>query len=160
MRKGDKMKITKRDYSGKSVFVGIDVHKKSYVVAACCDGEVVKKWTTTANPTSLAQQLSKFFDGAEVHSAYEAGFSGFKLHRVLISAGIKSRVINAASIEVESNSRVKTDKRDAKKIAEQLAANRLRAIYIPTEQEEARRSLSRGREATVERRKAIGNQLK
>ena len=154
------MKIAKRDYSGKSVFVGIDVHKKSYVIAACCDGEVVKKWTSTANPITLAQQLSKFFDGAEVHSAYEAGFSGFKLHRVLISAGIKSRVINAASIEVESNSRVKTDKRDAKKIAEQLAANRLRAIYIPTEQEEARRSLSRGRETTVERRKAIGNQLK
>lgn len=154
------MRVSKQDYFGKKVFVGIDVHKKSYVIAVCCEGEMVKKWTTTANPIALAQQLSKYFEGAEIHSAYEAGFSGFKLHRVLSSTGIKSRVINAASVEVQSNSRVKTDKRDAIKIAEQLAANRLRAIYIPTEQEEARRSLSRGRETTVDRRKAIGNQLK
>lgn len=154
------MKVTSCDYSGKKVFVGIDVHKKSYVIAAHCDGEIVKKWTTPADPDSTAEQLTKFFKGAEVHSAYEAGFSGFKLHRVLAAAGVNSRVVHAASIEVKSNDRVKTDKRDAKKIAEQLAANRLRGIYVPSEVEEMRRSLSRGREQVVERRKAIGNQLK
>lgn len=154
------MKITTHDYTGKKVFVGIDVHKKTYVIAAYCDGEIVKKWTTPARPESLAEQLARFFKGAAIHSAYEAGFSGFKLHRVLAAAGINSRVVHAASIEVKSNDRVKTDKRDAKKIAEQLAAGRLRGIYVPSEEEEMRRSLSRGREQTVERRKAIGNQIK
>jgi transposase len=148
------------DYSGKKVFVGMDVHKKSYVIAAHCDGEIVKRWTTSANPESTAEQLTKFFRGAEIHSAYEAGFSGFNLHRVLAAAGINSRVVHAASIEVKSNDRVKNDKKDAKKIAEQLGANRLRGIYVPSEAEEMRRSLSRGREQVVERRKAIGNQLK
>lgn len=154
------MKVTAYDYSGKKVFVGMDVHKKSYVIAAYCDGAIVKKWTTPASPESTAEQVTKFFKGAEIHSAYEAGFSGFKLHRVLAAAGISNRVVHAASIEVKSNDRVKTDKRDAKKIAEQLAANRLRGIYVPSEAEEMRRSLSRGREQVVERRKSIGNQIK
>jgi len=154
------MKVSTYDYSGKKVFVGMDVHKKSYVIAAHCDGVIVKRWTTTPSRSKTAAQLKKYFVGAEIHSAYEAGFSGFSLHRVLVSAGIHNRVVNAASIEVESNNRVKTDKRDAQKIAEQLAAGRLRGIYIPSVEEETRRSLSRGREQVVERRKAIGNQLK
>lgn len=154
------MKLTTRDYNGKKVFVGIDVHKKSYAIAAYCDGQVVKKWTTPSSPQATAEQLNRFFNGAEIHSAYEAGFSGFTLHRILASAGIKSRVVHAASIEVKSNDRVKTDKRDAKKIAEQLAADRLRGIDVPSEDVEDHRSLSRGREQAVERRKSIGNQLK
>ncbi len=154
------MRILDQDYSGKSVFVGIDVHKKSFVISAYCQGKAVKKWTTQSSRVSAAEQLTRFFRGAEIHSAYEAGFSGFKLHRVLNAAGVRSRVIHAAAVEVKSNDRVKTDKRDAKKIAEQLAAKRLRAIYVPTEDEERRRSLSRGREQVIERRKAIGNQLK
>ena len=154
------MKIKNQDYFGKKVFVGMDVHKKSYVIAASCDGEIVKKWTTTADPQTTVEQLKRFFEGAEIYSGYEAGFSGFTLHRVLVAGGIKNKVINAGSIEVESNNRVKTDKRDARKIAEQLAANRLRGINVPSEEDESRRSLSRGREQVVERRKSIGNQIK
>lgn len=154
------MKVMNRNYSGKRVFVGMDVHKKSYVITAHCDGEVVKSWTAPASPESAAEQLTRFFKGADIYSAYEAGFSGFNLHRVLAASGINSRVVHAGSIEVKSNDRVKTDKRDAKKIAEQLAAGRLTGIYVPTEKEEAHRSLSRGREQVVERRKTIGNQLK
>src|SRR3989338_7963564 len=105
------MKIANFDYSGKKGFVGMDVHKKSYVIAAYCDGVVVKKWTTPASPDSAAEQLNRFFKGAAISSAYEAGFSGFKLQRVLALAGIKSIVVNAASIEVKSNDRVKTDTR-------------------------------------------------
>lgn len=153
------MKLSNRSYLGKKVFIGIDVHKKSYVISAHCDGVVVKKWSTPALAERTAEQLNEYFKGAEIFSAYEVGFSGFGLHRTLVAAGVKNIVVNAASIEVEANNRVKTDKRDARKIAEQLAAGRLRGIYIPTE-EEGRRSLSRGREQVVERRKAIGNQLK
>jgi transposase len=154
------MKVATQDYSGKRVFVGIDVHKKTNVIAAYCEGDLVKKWSSPACPESIADQLTRFFHGAEVHSAYEAGFSGFRFHRVLVTAGIHNIVVHAASVEIRSNDRVKTDKRDAKKIAEQLAAGRLRSIYIPTEEEERRRSLSRGREQVVERRKSIGNQIK
>ena len=87
-------------YVGKEVFIGIDVHKKSYAVVARVGGEVVKKWTTTASPQALAQQLLKYFAGATIYSAYEAGFSAFVLHRELEKNGIQNKVVNAAGIEV------------------------------------------------------------
>ncbi len=154
------MKVNQRNYHGKQVFVGIDVHKKNYVIVSICEEVVVKKWTTLADPFSLCEQLLRFFPGAKISTAYEAGFSGFSLHRMLVAKGIHSRVVNAGSIEVKSNDKVKTDKRDAKKIAEHLASGRLRGIYVPSEEEEKRRAISRGREQSVERRKTVGNQLK
>lgn len=154
------MKLDNRGYKGKKVFVGIDVHKKTYAVAAISEGVVVKSWSMRANKAVLLTQLRSFFEGAEIFTAYEAGFSGFALHRFLEEHGIISIVVNAGSIAVESNNRVKTDKKDAKKISRQLSLGLLRGIYIPTEEQEDRRSLSRGRQDVVERRQATGNQIK
>ncbi|NEP54258.1 MAG: IS110 family transposase [Moorea sp. SIO3C2] len=95
-----------------------------------------------------------------MHSAYEAGFSGFRLHRVLVSHGIANRVVHAAAIEISSNSRVKTDQRDARKIAEQLEAGRLKGIRIPSEAEEQERLLSRTRRQLVSQRSRIQNQIR
>ena len=49
----------KIDYQGKKVFVGIDVHKRSYSVVAAMEGMVVKKWRTVAIPDKLAEQLRR-----------------------------------------------------------------------------------------------------
>ncbi|MGK7899539.1 MAG: hypothetical protein AB4372_39485 [Xenococcus sp. (in: cyanobacteria)] len=73
----------KLSYEGKKVFVGIDVHKRTYSVVTVVEGVVVKKWRTVANPEKLAQQLTRFFSGASLETAYESGFSGFVLHSVL-----------------------------------------------------------------------------
>ena len=58
MRVKMKMKQTntRNLYLGKEVFVGIDVHKKTYAVVARVEKEVVKKWTTAASPQGLAEQ--------------------------------------------------------------------------------------------------------
>lgn len=154
------MNVMNYSYLGKSVFVGIDVHKEKYVVVSICDGQIVKRWTTIADSQSFSAQLLKYFNGAKIVSAYEAGFSGFSLHRMLCSHGIENKVIHAAGMSIEANNKVKTDRRDAKKIAEELSIGRLQSIYIPTLEEEQERSLSRGREQAVERRKVISNQLK
>lgn len=147
-------------YVGKEVFIGIDVHKKTYAVVARMDGEVVKKWTTAAAPQGLAEQLLKFFVGANIHTAYEAGFSGFVLHRVLTSHGIHNLVIHAAGIEVAVNDRVKTDKRDAQKLSTLLEARRLRGIRIPSEAQEQQRMLTRTRQQLVEDRTAVKNKIR
>ncbi len=152
--------IKEPKYSGKKVFLGIDVHSNKYVICAICEDVVVKTWSTTADAEDLICQFLKHFQGASLFSVYEAGFSGFSLHRLLTQHAITNIIVNPASIETESNSRVKTDKRDAKKLAEHLSGRRLRGIYVPSEEEDARRSLSRGREQAVNRKKAIGNQLK
>ncbi len=68
----------KIDDQGKKVFVGIDVHKRSYSVVAVVEGIIAKKWRTVASPDKLAEQLRRYFSGASIHTAYEAGFSLFR----------------------------------------------------------------------------------
>ena len=147
-------------YPGKDVFVGIDVHKKTYSVVANVDREVVKKWTTVASPQKLAEQLLKYFEGARIHTAYEAGFSAFVLHRELVKYGIDNIVVHVPSIEIAVHDRVKTDKRDAKKLASLLEAGRLKGNRVPTEEEELHRMLSRTRQQLVEDRTAVENKIR
>ena len=76
-----KKTFNRMSYQGKTVCVGIDVHKKTYSVVAVVEGEVVKKWRTSANSGTLANQLLRYFVEANIKTVYEAGFSGFVLHR-------------------------------------------------------------------------------
>ena len=154
------MIVNKKDYTGKIVYMGIDVHKKTYCCVSVCDGEIVKRDTLPANPEGLVNYMHKFFSGAMINSAYEAGFSGFHLHHHLIENQIHNIVVHPASIEISSRDRVKTDKRDAKKIAIQLASSRLRSIFIPSKEQEAKRSISRLRTNFWQYRARVGVQLK
>lgn len=149
-----------RAYARETVYVGIDVHKKTYAVVARVCQEEVKRWTTLAEPASLATQLWKYFPEAQIKTAYEAGFSGFVLHRALEQEGINSIVVHAAAIEISAHSRVKTDKRDAAKIAQQLEAGRLKAIQIPSPAQESRRLLTRTRAQLMEQRTANQNRIR
>lgn len=150
----------KSDYTGKTVYVGIDVHKKSYAIHCMSEGEKVKSWSMESNPNALIEQLSCFFSGAKLCSVYEAGFSGFALHRQLMEAGIENIVVNPGSVETASRDKVKTDKRDAKKLAEQLSDGRLNSIYIPSLEEELRRLSTRRRQTLVSDRKGITCRIK
>lgn len=156
MRKSSKVE----SYQGKQVFVGIDVHKRTYAITSFMDGIVIKKWTTPASPEKLVVQLKALYPQADIHTAYEAGFSGFVLHRALTKAGIENLVVNPGSIETAVHNRVKTDKRDAKKIASLLAAGRLSGIRVPTEKIEQNRLLTRTREQLVQERTAIKNMIR
>jgi transposase len=154
------MNQAKMSCAGKKVYVGMDVHKKTYAVTAICEGAIVKRDTMRADPGGMVRYLNKHFPGAEIYSVYEAGFCGFGLHRVLIAGGIKNIVVNPASIEVAANDKVKTDRRDSKKQAEQLSRGALKGIYIPTEAEEFARVLSRTREQVVTQRARVATQIK
>lgn len=147
-------------YEGKDVFVGLDVHKKTYAVVARVDGEIVKRWTTVADPQKLADQLLKYFQGGRVRTAYEAGFSGLSLHRELEKNGIHNLVVHAAGVEVAVSDRVKTDKRDAAKLASLLESKRLTGVRILTEEEENHRQLTRTRQQLVEERTAVKNKIR
>lgn len=147
-------------YRGKKVSVGIDVHAASYHATCVVSGEIVKSVTMKASPENLLKFLKRTFPGSEIESAYEAGFSGFELHRTLVAGGIKSIVVHAASVEVSSRDRVKTDKRDSRKIAIQLATGRLRGVRVPSREEEAARQLHRTREQLVRDRAALKAQIR
>lgn len=149
-----------KDYTGKKIFLGIDVHKATYSVSAICEGIVVKKATLQASPEGLVAFCKKYFAGGVIESAYEAGFSGFNLHRTLVKNNICNKVVHAAGIEVAVGDRVKTDKRDSLKIATQLAAGRLKGIHVPSEEREEKRALTRLRNTIVEHRTTVANQIK
>lgn len=148
------------DYNGQDMYVGIDVHKKSYAVFCICNRQKVKSWSTEASPSKFIEQLKRYFPGARIHTVYEAGFSGYALHRLLEEAGIKNLVVNPGSVETASRDRVKTDKRDAKKLAEQLSDNRLSSVYIPSEEEERLRLFTRLRATIVKDRSRIACRIK
>ncbi len=148
------------DYTGRTVFVGIDVHKTTYSVAVVCDREIVKRDTMRAIPKALSDYLQKHFVGAQIHSAYEAGFSGLGLHRHLVEQGINNIVVHAASIEIGARDKIKNDKRDALKIAVQLEAKRLNGIFIPSIEMEDRRELTRLRSTFVQDRNRTATRLK
>lgn len=155
------MKVDLHSVAGKAIFVGIDVHKNKFSVAVAVDGGVfLKVGSMPADSNKLIEFLKKRFPENNIKSVYEAGFSGFVLHRALVASGIDNIVINAASIEIASNNKVKTDKRDAIKMALHLACGMLRGIRIPTPEQELARLLTRTREQLVKERSRVGIQIK
>lgn len=149
-----------KDYNQKTVYLGIDVHKKTYSLTAISEGQIVKKDTIPAKPSNIVNYCEKFFFGAKIFSAYEAGFCGFHLHRILMVAGINNIVVHPASIEIMARDRIKTDKRDSLKIAVQLSVGRLKGIYVPSEKMEYFRVITRIHEAFVRLRHRAGCKLK
>jgi transposase len=147
-------------YPGERIDVGIDVHKETYTVTCLCQRQIVKTATVPADPARLAESLPRWFPGARLFSAYEAGFSGFVLHRALPTAGIPNIVVNPASVAVAANEKVQTDRRDAKKLARDLAAGRLCGLSVPTEAEELARLLPRTRAQLVAPRATMTRQIK
>ena len=150
----------RRSYAGECVYVGVDVHKETSAVTCVCHKQIVKTATVQAEPAGLAARLLRWFPGATLYSAYEAGFSAFVLHRALTTAGSTHIVVNPASIAVAAHEKVKTDRRDAKQLAIDVADGRLRGIAIPTEAEELARLLPRTRAQIVEHRATIARQIK
>jgi transposase len=149
-----------RNYTGKTVYLGIDVHKKTYAVTAICEGQIVKRDTLKADPAVLVSYCKKYFAGAQIESTYEAGFCGFHLHRCLVAQGIKNLVVDAAGIEVAVGDRVKTDKRDSLKLATHLANGRLKGIRVPSAEREDHRAVTRLRDTFVRQRSRLACQLK
>ena len=133
-------------FAGKRVYIGLDVHRTFFVASSICEGELVKRCRMPASSEAVISFISKYFPESEVETCYEAGFSGFWLHRELEASGISNLMVHAAAIEVAANNRVKTDKRDSLKMATQLSAGTLYGIRVPTLQEEYRRLLFRTRE--------------
>jgi transposase len=152
--------MVKRIENREKVYIGIDVHKRTFSVSCVVDGVVAKRTTMTASAQKLVTFVKRGFADFEIYSAYEAGFSGFGLHRYLESAGFNNIVVNPASIEVAARDKVKTDRRDSAKVAIQLAAGRLKGIRVPALDEELRRLVTRTRDQLVRSKTRLGHQIK
>ena len=143
---------------GKSIYVGIDVHKKDWVVTVLCQGEEVYHATIGTEPGVLIKLLKRF-EGSEVHTVYEAGPTGYWLHDALVEAGFDS-MVTPPSLVPHIGGRVKTDRRDSRKLASMLAGGFLRRMHVLTAEERAHRQLLRTRNQIEHHRRQVQNQIK
>jgi transposase len=112
---------------GKEVFVGIDVHKESWQVTAQVGGEEIFHGRMASEYRILRKVLDRF-QGGNIHVAYEAGPCGFGLHDQLREDGMEVIVVPPSLIPVESGNKVKTDKRDSRKLARLLEGKLLKRV--------------------------------
>ena len=144
---------------GRDVYIGIDVHKENWHVAARVDGEEVFHGSMASEYHSLRKLLDRFKE-CRIKVAYEAGPFGFWLHDRLSGDAIETIVVPPSLIPMESGNRVKTDKRDSRKLARLLEGNILKKVYVLDEEDRADRELTRTRRQLLEHRGDVMRQIK
>jgi len=131
-----------------TLFVGMDVHKDSISLSVLEGSHREARPTVTLRnqPTELKRLFGRLRKEGVVRACYEAGSCGYEVQRLLASMKIDCDVIAPSLIPVRAGDRVKTDRRDAEKLARLFRAGELTSIRVPSEAEEALRDLVRCRE--------------
>lgn len=148
------------DFTGQSIYVGMDVHKKSWTVSIFSEHHEHKTFTQPPNAQSLVGYLKRTFPGATYHAVYEAGFCGYWIHDSLHQQGVDSMVVNPADVPTtDKQRRGKNDKIDSRKLGKNLRSHDLQPIYIPGSMQREDRSLLRTRYGMVRKQTRCKNQI-
>lgn len=143
------------------LFIGMDVHKKSWTVHFKTDLFDNKTVTMPADSAGLISYVEKSFPDHEVSCCYEAGCCGYWIARALREKGWEVRVVNPA--DVPRNNKQdwqKTDKIDSRNLCKHLSDGNLKGIYVPDEQQEQLRSLFRRRVHLARQLRTIKSHIK
>jgi transposase len=129
-------------------FIGLDVHAETIAVAIAEPNAEVRSLGTIPNrEESIRRLIRKLGPAEQLHACYEAGPTGYVLYWLLTALGVRCDVVAPTLIPVRSGDRVKTDRRDAEKLARCLRAGDLTPVWVPDAAHEALRDLVRAREA-------------
>jgi transposase len=129
-------------------FLGLDVHAETIAVAVAeAEGEVRSLGTVANRAESIRKLVKKLGPVEQLRACYEAGPTGYVLYWQLAELGVKCEVIAPTLVPMKAGDRVKTDRRDATKLARCHRAGDLTAVWVPDAGSEALRDLVRAREA-------------
>ena len=129
-------------------FLGLDVHAETIAVAiAEPDGEVRSLGTIANRAESVRKLVKKLGPAEHLKACYEAGPTGYVLYWQLAELGVACEVIAPTLVPMKAGDRVKTDRRDAERLARSYRSGDLTAVWVPDEGSEALRDLVRAREA-------------
>jgi transposase len=149
-------KITERG----RIYLGLDVAKNSIAVAILRPDEVEPDTEKIGNDeASIRRLLARFDNPKSLVACYEAGPTGYELHRLLTAIGVRTDVVAPSLIPKAAGDRVKTDRRDARRLARLHRAGELIAIRVPSIAEEGIRDLCRARQVVVEDRRRARQRL-
>jgi transposase len=143
MREYDKLKD-----EGKSIFVGIDLHLKSWHVTIRTLDEELFSGGLPGRWESLRSLLERYRD-CRLKVVYEAGYFGFWLYDRLIAWGAECVVTPPSLIPQQQGNRVKTDRRDSRRLADYLAKGLLKRVWVPTSSALAHRQVARRRRQLI-----------
>jgi transposase len=96
---------------------------------------------------SVRKMVKRLGPAEQLQACYEAGPTGYVLYWQLTALGVKCEVVAPTLVPVKAGDRVKTDRRDATKLARSYRAGDLTPVWVPDEAHEALRDLVRAREA-------------
>ncbi len=132
-------------------YIGLDVHKDTIAVAVaeCGRGEPEYYGVIANMPTKVARlidRISARYGGERLLWVYEAGPCGYGLYRQIVASGHHGEVVAPSLIPQKAGERRKTDRRDALGLARLSRAGELTAVWVPDQEQEAIRDLTRARE--------------
>ncbi|MFC1724636.1 IS110 family transposase [candidate division KSB1 bacterium] len=127
----------------KDIFVGLEDSKKSWKLCLRSEVMIIAQVSMPAKYDNFINYLRKGFPQCRIKLIYEAGFSGFWLHDLLVSDGIECIVTPPHTVTVEKVSKVKTDKRDAIRLAKNLENGDYKSCYVPDRERREDRQINR-----------------
>jgi len=128
-------------------YVGFDVHAETIAVAVAePDGSVRDLGVIRHRPEAVRKLVAKLGPAAQLRVCYEAGPTGYPLYWHLTALGVHCDVIAPSLVPTKAGDRVKTDRKDAARLARCYRAGDLTAIWVPDAATEALRDLVRARE--------------
>jgi transposase len=129
-------------------FVGLDVHAETIAVAVAeSSGEVRALGMIPNRPESIRKLVKKLGPPEHLRVCCEAGPTGYVIYWQLTSLGVRCEVVAPSLVPVKAGDRVKTDRRDAQRLARSYRAGDLTPVWVPDAAHEALRDLVRAREA-------------
>jgi transposase len=145
--------------SGEDLFVGIDLHKQRWHVTIRTRDVELFSASIPGTWESLQRVLTRY-SGHSLQAVYEAGYFGFRLHDRLVAHGIPCIVTPPSLVPQEYGNRVKTDRRDSRKLAHLLAKGLLKRVWVPSEEELYHRQVIRRRRQLVRDRVRTQSRIK
>ena len=129
-------------------FIGLDVHGETIAVGVAEPGGEVRSLGVVPNrPESVRKLVKKLGPASSLRACYEAGPCGYVLYWQLTQMGVHCDVVAPTLVPIKSGERVKTDRRDALKLARSYRSGDLTPVWVPDRDHEALRDLVRAREA-------------